>query len=929
MGVGASVPQQPSSTPDPDTYYKQQYWQQQQHHQHHEPVKFNHDVYNQRPWHFHQQAHEGNRYDPYNGYESQLSLQQQQWKATQEQQQKLQAQWDEYNIKQKEYQQKLIEYEKEKHVYEQELREQERKEQERIEQEKKEQARIEQDKKEQEQIEQERKERAREADENKGQSNDQRDIIKQWEVFFLALEDDQKAQWEKYFKQLEQIQEDGSRELDAQQRGQLAAYQRLNNPKPLLRQPTQKQYQYTVDTKYHLFESTYNFSVTPRWKISSTRPRVSQGNVWTDPNFTFDTAIPGERYAETKTKLGYFRPQEVKKYGEVPLCLFHNSTSKFDIGQGGVGTCWFLATIAALAEKPEAMRNIFPSDCYKLNTIEYDGVFHCRLFWAGEWVDIYVDDLLPAYKRNKEVWGARGVEQGKDDFTGELWVSLLEKGLSKFMGSYEQAASNTGRFAFVLLTGGCTNLVEIHNNDKFADRLRRALASSAFVTTSFHETPEEKASGKSNRLGLVSSHLYSLTGCVQVDAHGRPTTLVRLRNPWGHKEWNGPWSDKSPEWNKITVERKSQLMNKSDDGEFWMSLEDFSQYFQNCNFCSFTPDVDFDGEPDPLNYVTNILGEFRDCGEGIGGPARSDYMRNSTYVVEVPGDPSENIPLVVQFTSKRFPKDEENISMGIVVFKVYREQEGEKCLNVVQLKPTEKSMNTYYNSYVYFSTPGKFLVLPYVFSDVSKDIGAHYNIRVFTKVPVTNCREYKPGSGTIFLAPSMTEEFKAKGITYKPEKVQFHDGAWVKGENNGGWTSSKTFHTNPQYEFTIPPGEHEPLMVSLSIPLPTKNEPTLGIILFGPFNNNFKIPFQHKNPSRLQTALLVQEDDNASAKTYIYMKYFGVNANYLLGPGRYVLIPNLKSLIEFKYSLTMVFKNEISVKCHRRGFNTSKKTSKR
>lgn len=27
--------------------------------------------------------------------------------------------------------------------------------------------------------------------------------------------------------------------------------------------------------------------------------------------------------------------------------------------------------------------------------------------------------------------------------------------------------------------------------------------------------------------------------------------MIRLQNPWGEKEWNGPWSDGSQEWGQV------------------------------------------------------------------------------------------------------------------------------------------------------------------------------------------------------------------------------------------------------------------------------------------------------------------------------------------------------------------------------------------
>lgn len=46
------------------------------------------------------------------------------------------------------------------------------------------------------------------------------------------------------------------------------------------------------------------------------------------------------------------------------------------------------------------------------------------------------------------------------------------------------------------------------------------------------------------------------------------------------KEWTGAWSDKSSEWNNVPNHEKKRLGLVIDsDGEFWMSFEEFIEYF--------------------------------------------------------------------------------------------------------------------------------------------------------------------------------------------------------------------------------------------------------------------------------------------------------------------------------------------------------------
>jgi len=51
------------------------------------------------------------------------------------------------------------------------------------------------------------------------------------------------------------------------------------------------------------------------------------------------------------------------------------------------------------------------------------------------------------------------------------------------------------------------------------------------------------------KMGLVDAHAYSLMSShEEVDGSGKPVRLIKIRNPWGFKEWTGAWSDKSTNW---------------------------------------------------------------------------------------------------------------------------------------------------------------------------------------------------------------------------------------------------------------------------------------------------------------------------------------------------------------------------------------------
>ena len=77
-------------------------------------------------------------------------------------------------------------------------------------------------------------------------------------------------------------------------------------------------------------------------------PNVTSGDLWSDPDFPPDVALPGMSGMEWK------RPSE---FASEPL-LFTDGTTRFDIGQGAAGTCWFLSILSALADREEFLKEV-------------------------------------------------------------------------------------------------------------------------------------------------------------------------------------------------------------------------------------------------------------------------------------------------------------------------------------------------------------------------------------------------------------------------------------------------------------------------------------------------------------------------------------------------------------------------------------------
>eukprot|EP00656_Telonema_subtile_P049244 TRINITY_DN6077_c0_g1_i1.p1 TRINITY_DN6077_c0_g1~~TRINITY_DN6077_c0_g1_i1.p1 ORF type:complete len:458 (-),score=128.76 TRINITY_DN6077_c0_g1_i1:185-1558(-) len=81
--------------------------------------------------------------------------------------------------------------------------------------------------------------------------------------------------------------------------------------------------------------------------------------------------------------------------------------------------------------------------------------------------------------------------------------------------------------------------------------------------------------------GIVDGHAYTILDC-ENDVAGTEFDLIKVRNPWGSGELEtGYWDDDGPGWEAHPEVKAALNPQKIDNGIFWMSKEEFFQFFRN------------------------------------------------------------------------------------------------------------------------------------------------------------------------------------------------------------------------------------------------------------------------------------------------------------------------------------------------------------
>jgi hypothetical protein len=194
---------------------------------------------------------------------------------------------------------------------------------------------------------------------------------------------------------------------------------------------------------------------------------------------------------------------------------------------------------------------------WRLDTFQEFGIYVCRFFKDCSLMFVVIDDRIPVkVKDGKVIFG-----QCKDP--NELWVPLIEKAYAKLHGCYKALIGGYSHFALGDMTGfpphaiilkkGFLGYCEDYSDEEVKAMLRKYRDWNCLMGCSIQPDPKgthkvEEEAG----LGLHSGHAYSLLDLNEIilpDTNEK-ILLLKLRNPWGRGEWEGPFGDRSEEREK-------------------------------------------------------------------------------------------------------------------------------------------------------------------------------------------------------------------------------------------------------------------------------------------------------------------------------------------------------------------------------------------
>ncbi|CAO4375146.1 unnamed protein product [Caenorhabditis nigoni] len=296
-----------------------------------------------------------------------------------------------------------------------------------------------------------------------------------------------------------------------------------------------------------------------------------ENEIFSDKTFEIST----EAHGWNKNKI-LFTYSQIKKFYKNELAISTDPKPAQAL-QGILGDFCLFGVLMTLAKRPKLLKQIIPESCCSLK----HGYFHVRLYLYDIPRLMLVDGHFPGEPFSYFLLG--------HVFKDEMWASLIEKAMAKFVNGYDNLRFLKCSSAFRLLTGA--NCVFFPFNEKtnldFLWKKMLDFQSSSFLMTASTERKSDSTWTKSN--GLIDGITYSI---IDTRLHEGKHRLVLLGIPGiGEGEYVGRWKGK---WADLPVPETFIPKKVSDEEEpdfekryFWMEISAFCELFQGITVCRY------------------------------------------------------------------------------------------------------------------------------------------------------------------------------------------------------------------------------------------------------------------------------------------------------------------------------------------------------
>jgi len=294
-----------------------------------------------------------------------------------------------------------------------------------------------------------------------------------------------------------------------------------------------------------------------------------------------------ENYALRRDKYDWSKLNKIKNVSR--LNMFRETKNmKDDIVQGELGNNNFLSVLISLLEndKSNIKRIINPG------ARGSDGAFESKVFINGEPVPVILDDQFPVSSTNKLAFC------GINDSSGNIWPIVIEKAWAKCNKTYENIISGNATESLEFLTPAPIDTFphEEEDNNYLLENIKMAL-NNKYIVLADTNINENANVEKLAKLGLITNHAYQVIDTANIkNPNGDDIQLLKLKNLLGKNEWSGDWSDNSLKWTQEAIDHIN--LEKKEDGIFWMSFNDYLQFYSCTHICHLNPNYNY-------NFVKN------------------------------------------------------------------------------------------------------------------------------------------------------------------------------------------------------------------------------------------------------------------------------------------------------------------------------------